>query len=92
MTYSTGFAGVIDKELMSLYEKLNASAKDDGISNMDELNIYLGERSAKYLLEKFDYVEVTRGDKVFGLNGNDKTLLLEEEDSKMFIDAMTFEE
>lgn len=86
--YSTEFASVEDKELNQLYLDLNKSAEGAGVNGFEDLQKYLSKHSAKYLLERFEYIEVTRENKVYGNNNEEKVLLFSEEDSKMYLDAI----
>ena len=84
-------AEIIDKKLFQKQEGIRELLDSEEISDFDEYQERFAELEAEYLLEAYDQIGVSSKEKVYGIKGENTTLLMDGHgENKMHIESMHF--
>lgn len=84
-------AEITDKKLIQKQEEIKIHLDKEEFSEFEEYQERFAELEAEYLLSEYDNIAVNPEEKVFGIRGKNRTLLMDGHgENKMFLESMHF--
>lgn len=84
-------AEIINEKLIQKHEEIRTHLDEEGLSEFSGYQERFAKLEAEYLLSEYDKIAVNPEEEVYGIKGNNKTLLMDGHgENKMFLESMHF--